>query len=284
MINDDIQKQQSGDNSVNYQAHGNISIVYGITKENAKEELLQIFKENMPVIKKMAFETINKSAEELIDFLLEEIIKFEEDLQKQIFQRMSEPDMQIAIFEAQKNYARYPDDDKLKLFTKLLIAKGKEERKSLRNILLDDAITTITKMNQLQIDFLSYQVLKTAIPTEVYSVQDLYEKYIKKCFIFDNIFGVLTYSSIDYLDQLACIKRRPYKIVDQNISDKIKKYYSIKLGQNLEHELCEIDTKVAELIRKDSSIPPIDLNPLGVLIGLQNIEIKTGNVLNWDFN
>lgn len=134
MINDDIQKQQSGDNSVNYQAHGNITIVYGITKENAKEELLQIFKENMPVIKKMAFETISKSAEELINFFIEEIIKFENELQKQIFQRMSEPDMQIAIFEAQKNYAKYPDEDKLKLFTKLLIAKGKEERKSLRNI------------------------------------------------------------------------------------------------------------------------------------------------------
>ncbi len=108
--------------------------------------------------------------------------------------------------------------------------------------------------------------------------------YIKKCFIFDNIFGVLTYSGIDYLGQLACIIRRPYQIIDQNISDKIKKYYSIKLGKNLEQKLCKIDTKVAELISKDSTIPPIDLNPLGVLIGLQNIEIKTGIVLNWNFN
>lgn len=95
---------------------------------------------------------------------------------------------------------------------------------------------------------------------------------------------MLTYSGIDYLDQLACIIRRPYQIVDQNISDKIKKYYSIKLGKNLEQELCKIDTKVAKLISKDSTIPPIDLNPLGVLIGLQNIEIKTGIILNWDFN
>ena len=49
MINDDIQNQQTGNNSNNYQAKGNITIINnnGITQENAHQIFMEIFKANM---------------------------------------------------------------------------------------------------------------------------------------------------------------------------------------------------------------------------------------------
>ena len=65
------QIQKAGNNSQNYQSNGdlyidqankNITIInqYGITKENAKKELMQIFKDNMPKLREMAKEIWEK--------------------------------------------------------------------------------------------------------------------------------------------------------------------------------------------------------------------------------
>lgn len=60
MINDDIQKQQSGDNSTNLQAKSIVINQYSITTDNAKTELLQLFIENMPILRKIAFDVAKK--------------------------------------------------------------------------------------------------------------------------------------------------------------------------------------------------------------------------------
>ncbi len=234
MINDDIQKQQSGDNSNNYQAQGNITIInqYGITRENIQEELSLFFQENMPIFRNVAQNIANERAEELNNAFINQIAELENGIIDKIYKRLSEPDMQIAIFEAQKNYAKYGDKEKLEQFIKLLINKGIEDCNSLKNILLDDAITTVSKMKQAQIDFLSYLVRKHTIIMDAHSNMELYEKYIRKIFKHNYALNVLTNADIDYLDLLGCLKRRPYKIIDYTIIDIIKKQYANIVGLN----------------------------------------------------
>lgn len=285
MINDDIQNQQSGDNSTNLQAKSIVINQYGITNDNAKAELLQLFIDNMPVLRKLALDIANERAEELNNSFISQIAKLEKDIMDKLYQRLSEPDMQMAIFETQKNYAKYGDKEKLEQFVKLLISKGLEEATSLKNLLLDDAITTINKMNQAQIDFLSYLVRKHTLILDIKSTLDIYNKYLAKMLIHTYTLDVLTHSDVDYLAHLGCIIKRPYKIIDYTIIDIIKKQYGTIIGTNpnVVQIFSQIDLNSKNLLEKDVNLPFIELMPLGILIGLKNIEIKTGESLNWNF-
>lgn len=284
MIKDDIQKQSSGDNSTNYQARGNINIINNYANFNKEElhtELSLIFKENMPILRQIAQDEAISRAEELNNNLINKISQLEENLLHKVIERLSEPDTQMAIYEAQKNYAKYKSEDKLEQFTHLLLSKGLEKASSVRNYLLDEAIETISKMNQVQIDFLSYLVRKFTKIIDVKNISDLHEKYIKKILVHSYVFDVATYSDVDYLDQIGCIKNRPYKIVDQTLVDILKKQY--QNINNAQSSLTQLDPNLKSLFTKDANLPSIDLTPLGILIGLKNIEIKTGDVLNWNF-
>lgn len=287
MINDDVQKLQSGDNSNNYQAQGNITVVnqYGITRENIQEELSSFFQENMPIFRNVAQNVANERAEELNNAFITQIAELENDIVDKIYKRLSEPDMQMAIFESQKNYAKYGDKEKLEQFVKLLISKGLEESTSLKNLLLDDAITTINKMNQAQIDLLSYLVRKHTIILDIKSTLDIYNKYLAKMLLHIYTLDVLTHSDVDYLAHLGCIIKRPYKIIDYTIIDIIKKQYGTIIGTNpnVVQIFSQIDLNSKNLLEKDVNLPFIELMPLGILIGLKNIEIKTGESLNWNF-
>lgn len=285
MINDDIQKQQSGDNSTNLQAKSIVINQYSITTDNAKTELLQLFIENMPILRKMALDVANKRVEELNNSFINKIANLEKDIADKIYQRLSQPDMQITIFETQKNYAKYGDKEKLELFVKLLISKGLEKASSLKNLLLDDAISTINKMNQAQIDFLSYLVRKHTIVFDVQNTLDIYDKYLAKILIHSYTLSVLTHSDIDYLAHLGCIVKRPYQIIDDTIIDIIKKQYKTIIGSNLNiiQIFSQINSNSKDLLERDVNLPFVELMPLGILIGLKNIEIKTGDSLNWNF-
>lgn len=287
MINDEIQNQQSGDNSFNYQASGNITIINnnGITQENAKQIFMEMFKANMPKLREIAKEEANKSAEQVSDSIALELAKLNETNSEIILKRLADADMQIALIEAQKNYAKYPDANKLEQLTKLFLSKGLETRISLRNMMLDEAINTVAKMSQAQIDFLSYIVQKFTFIADVKTAQELYEKYLKKLLVFSTSFDKLTLNDISYLDYLNCIKNRPYKIVDNDIVSVLKKQYSHILGSNsnIKNNLCQINIGAKELIEKDLNLPSIDLTPLGILIGIKNIEIKTNEIINWNF-
>lgn len=292
MINNNNQNQNNGDNSVNLQAQGNITnnytennYHYGITKENVKSELLQLFIENMPILRKIALDVANERAEQLNNSFISQISKLEKDMDK-IYQRVSEPDVQMAIFEAQKNYAKYGDEDKLEQFVKLLIDKSLEECSTLKNILLDEAITTVAKITKSQTDFLSYLVYKQCFYADAKSIPELYEKHIKKFLSFAHVLTNITHFDIGFMTQLNCIEASKFRIVDDNIIDIIIKQYGSRFGTNdvIKRELYQIDSDLIDLIKKDEDYPTFYLTQVGGLIGTKNIEIKTGDVLYWNYN
>lgn len=288
MINDDVQKLQSGDNSNNYQAQGNITVInqYGITRENIQEELSSFFQENMPIFRNVAQNIANERAEELNNAFITQIAELENDIVDKIYKRLSEPDMQMAIFESQKNYAKYGDKEKLEQFVKLLIDKGIENCNSLKNILLDEAITTVTKITKIQMDFLSYLVYKHWFYADAKSIKELYEKHIKKFIPYAYTLEKITNFDIGFIKQLNCIETTNFKIVDDNIIDIIVKQYGSKFGTNndIKRELCKIDASLIDLIEIDINYQTFYLTQVGLLIGTKNIEIKTSDIINMLFN
>ena len=56
------------------------------------------------------------------------------------------------------------------------------------------------------------------------------------------------------------------------------------LNTNVIQIFSQIDAKSKDLLEKDINLPYVELTPLGILIGLKNIEITTGDILNWHFN
>ncbi len=286
MINNESQTQKAGNNSTNYQAQGNITIVnqYGITEENVKEFILETLKDNLPAFREIALEEANKSIQKISDFITEKIAELNSEIREIIFKRLVQPDMQIALIEVQKNYAKYPDEDKLEQLTSLLLSKGVEERMSLRNHLLDEAIDTIVNISQSQIDFLSYLTQKQVFIADAKNLNEIYKKYIDKLLKYSYSFEKLTQNDIDYLDYLKCIKNRPYKIVNNDIVSILKKQYKIASpNENIKRELVQINNFSSILIDKDMNLPSIDLTPLGVLIAITNIQVKTGEIINWNF-
>lgn len=240
----------------------------------------------MPILRKIAFDVANERAEELNNSFINQIAKLEKDIVDKIYQRLSQPDLQMAIFEAQKNYAKYGDKEKLEQFVKLLINKGMEDCNSLKNILLDEAITTVAKITKTQTDFLSYLIYKNWFYVDAKNITELYEKHIRKILAYASILTNLTHFDIGFLTQLNCVEASKFNIVDDNIIDIITKQHGSKFGtcDEIKKELCKIDSSVADLIERDKNFPTFYLKQVGVLIGTKNIEIKNNDFINILFN
>ena len=211
------QTQKSGNNSQNYQSNGdlyidqankNITIInqYGITKENAKEELMQIFKDNMPKLREMAKEIVNNRVAELNDALINKIAEQEQKIAEKIFSNLSEPDMQMSILEAQKSYAKSGNKDKLDILIDLLIKKGTEKQETTTQKILNIAISTVDKINITQIKILAFMCIFLCIKR---GYSETFEDYLmnlqNQINIFNDIKSINKHDLI-FLEQIGCIR------------------------------------------------------------------------------
>lgn len=217
MINNESQKQTSGDNSINIQANGDI--ILAPNKEVMKAELLQIFFDNYPNLRKLAQEEANQKAKELTNEFIQRISQQEEKILKNINEKLSQPNMQMAVFEAQKGYAKYGNKEKLDRLAELLVDKSKQPTGSLKDILLDEAIEKISKMTTNQLNILSYR-LAINIDSPVYNLESFKKDYIDVLLQFYSAINKEELENdIQYLMQIGCIKQFSFsqknKIIEQ---------------------------------------------------------------------
>jgi hypothetical protein len=148
MIKD--QNQEAGDNSTNLQGK-TIVINQGISYSDAKAIALDVFKANALELSTRAADIARGRAEELIDGFLEELrTRAPESINK-----MEDPGMQYAIFTAQKEYAKTGDKDLAKLLVDILVDLAKQEGRDLKQIVLDESLSTVTKLTAAQLDTLT---------------------------------------------------------------------------------------------------------------------------------
>jgi len=142
------QSQESGDNSVNLQGR---DITVGLSYFDARQVAMDVFEANFLRLRDVAAEVARKRAESLLDDYLKEMAK---EGQAEIPEAES-PDLQYAVFSAQKEYARTGDEDLGELLVQLLVDRTKERDRNLVQIVLNESLAVAPKLTPDQLDALS---------------------------------------------------------------------------------------------------------------------------------
>lgn len=158
MINDKVQKQEAGDGSTNLQGQS-IVINQGISYSDAKDIALDVYKANYIQLSQDAAELARDRAEELTDDFL---AKLKEEKEEAISE-VSTPDMQSAIYEAQKQYARTGDKDLEELLVDILVERAITPDRNIKQIVLDEALLVAGKLTAEHMDALTINFLMTKV-------------------------------------------------------------------------------------------------------------------------
>jgi hypothetical protein len=142
-------EQESGDNSHNIQVAGNVNI--GISANESRQIAIDVFKANFYDFSENAAKKALERAEEITDNFIEQFYTKIPHLEESL----KEPSIQSSMFNAQKEYAKTGDKDLKEQLLDLLIQRIDSEERSLKQIVLDEAITIIPKLTQDQINLLS---------------------------------------------------------------------------------------------------------------------------------
>ena len=197
MLNDKIQNQEGGDGSTNLQGQV-VNIYNGITYKDAKEIALDVFHSNFLQLKHDAAQIARQRAEEITDTFLEELKRISPDA----IQEFQQPAMQDALFTVQKAYAKSGDKELGDLLVDVLIDRANTPKRTLMQVVLDEALLIAPKLIVEQLDTLTLSFL--LIQTQRFKIKSLesFDEYIKTYIVpfIDNLTDVKSlYSHIEYL-------------------------------------------------------------------------------------
>lgn len=147
-------QQKGGESSTNLQGQ-NVTINNGITYTDAKEIALDVFKSNFLELSQTAAITAKARAEELVDDFLKKL----EVTDPSKIDMIQDPDMQYAIFTAQKEYARNGEKDMEEMLVDLLIERIGDNTQSLKRIVLNESLEILPKLIKKQLDILTITFL-----------------------------------------------------------------------------------------------------------------------------
>lgn len=150
MINDKNLKQEGGDNSTNLQGQ-NVTIYNGISYTDARNIALDVFKTNFLELSQNAADLAKQRAEHLVD----EFLKKLETEKPEKIEKIEDPDMQYALFSAQKEFARSGEKDMEEMLVSILLERIEENSQSLKKIVLNEALEIVPKLTDQQLDILT---------------------------------------------------------------------------------------------------------------------------------
>jgi hypothetical protein len=146
------QSQQSGSNSLNIQGR---DIAIGLSYADVRQVAMDVFEANFLRLRDVAAVVARERAEAFLDSYLQ---KMAEEGQAEI-PEAENPDLQYAVFSAQKEYARTGDEDLGKLLVQLLADRTKVRDRNLTQIVLNESLSVAPKLPPDQLDALSLTFL-----------------------------------------------------------------------------------------------------------------------------
>tara|TARA_R110001583_G_scaffold178084_1_gene333798 strand:+ start:333 stop:1391 length:1059 start_codon:yes stop_codon:yes gene_type:complete len=218
MINDDKRAQTAGDGSTNTQAN-EVTINNGISYRDAKEIALDVFKLNFLELRTTAEEIAKSRAEEIT----EKFLKKMQETKPDALSSMNTPGMQMAIFEAQKSYAKTGSKQLENILVDILTERSESDERSLKQITLDEAIIIAPKLTEAHISILTLNCFVTKFShygiKDYKSFTDTFIGTLKKL---SESFSVSN-SSISYLKYTGCItplSNQKFKNIEELIQQK----------------------------------------------------------------
>lgn len=132
-------------------AHTVNIIQNGLSYPDVRQIALDVFKSNYLQLSESAAEVARQRATEITDAFLKQL----EERNPNGLASVETPGMQHAIFSAQKEYARTGDKDIEALLVDILVDRTGAPERSLKQIVLDEALSVIPKLTSEQLDALT---------------------------------------------------------------------------------------------------------------------------------
>ncbi len=142
-------EQKSGSDSQNIQVGGNL--IVGISATEARQIALDIFKANFYELSENALKTANERAVEITNKFVE---KFYAEL-PHLKAKLEEPAVQSSVFQVQKEYAKNGNEELEDRLLIILLERINSEERSLKQIVLDEALSVLPKLTNEHVDILT---------------------------------------------------------------------------------------------------------------------------------
>ena len=211
------QNQKTGDNSTNIQAE-KIEVSVGMTYSEVKEVALDVFKANYLKLSEDASKTALERSIEITEKFLNKL----ENTNPQGINNAQDPDFQHSLFNVQKEYARYGDEEMGDLLIDLLVDRTNQPNRSILQIVLNESITVAPKLTQEQLATLSIVFLvRYTMQNGIISFNSLFEYFDKYILPFSG-FLVENTSCYQHIEYTGC---GSVGIGEVNFLEVIKKNY-----------------------------------------------------------
>lgn len=249
----------------------------GLRYEDVKEICLDLFKSNFITLKQEAYEMV----EQRINTFINEYI---ERLKSEKIDNLSElrnPDMQYMLYECQKSYARYGDEDLLHKLLFLMVERIKANEKNMIQLNLNEAASVIPKMTSKQINLITLlYIIKYTLWMNIDSINLVGN--IKRYWVPFIIEEEVKKSDYQYLEYLGCGN----VLVGDKLEEILKKNYSNAFSgiDNIKEYIIELIPEMKQLFQlwNETDLFSCNLTTVGLTIGWSNIATKIGE--KWDLN
>lgn len=188
------QEQRSGDNSTNIQI-----VNQGLSLEDVRKVAQDVFDANFYHLSNKANEIAKARAEKIID----EFLKKLQQENPSGFAKAEDPDFQYSLFTVQKEYARSGDADLGALLVDLLVDRSKSNQRDLKQIVLNESISTVSKLTPSQLATLAIIFLFRYTETSVDSHERFGEHLDKHALPFIDKFDK-SFASLQHLEYSGC--------------------------------------------------------------------------------
>lgn len=190
------QEQGSGKNSLNIQVGRDF--IVGVSTGEARQIADDVFKVNFLQLQGEARIIGQERVKELIE---EFFIKFKKE-DPALLGVFKDPNMQYALFTAQRDYALSGNEDLRALLVNILIDRTKMNDHNLKKIVLNEAIQVASKLTSKQLDAITLRFLITYCLNAGINSVNSFNQYLKSHlipFCSDLTFENSDYQHIDYL-------------------------------------------------------------------------------------
>ena len=233
---------------------GVLNNYYGLTPQQACQMAMGLFYDNFPKLQEQAKELVEKRVATLMDEIAVQLSK------KNVadMSPLADPDVQYAVYEAQKNYARFATHESLSALSSLVAERIKQNDSGIcLKVAIDKAISIVGMLSPAQMDHLSLLFIITKVKfTNIKTIDDFKTRveYLTKTF------SNARNSSWAHLNMLGCLQ-----LDLPNIYEISAKRYGLSVS-----EIKKVCPKLIQDLNGDSAASPV-----GIVIAIANAEKKT---------
>ncbi len=239
------QNQRSGDHSTNIQS-GQLTVNVGISYAEARQISLDVMKSELAPLTQVAFNTAVSRIEEYGDKLLSKI----QERNPAAVQSFTDPAIQFALKDAQKEYAKTGDNDLAEVTIDLLIDRMQCEKRDRVSLVLDDALGKATKLTSGDLDALSVAFLfKDSKRVDLNNHTKLlaFLDFVKQF----SVNASTSNASFQYIESLGCASLMQFSGI--SLCEVLRKSYPGLFAKGFSQE--EIPDSFPQAIRQKIIIP-----------------------------